>query len=194
MPRRADHQQALFPMEVAPQGVLFVPEIMTMAEEALFLKEIKRLPFGNFRMYGVDAKRNVVRFGTHYPSGAAEMKPASEFPSSLEPLRQRAATRIGIPTHLLSEALVIEYPAGAGIGWHRDTAVFGIVAGISFGGACRLRFQRGEGDQRQTWAIDLPPRSLYVMSGSAREEWQHSIPAVKEPRWSITFRTLRTSE
>jgi alkylated DNA repair dioxygenase AlkB len=32
-----------------------------------------------------------------------------------------------------------------------------------------------------------------VMSGSAREEWQHSIPPVKEPRWSITFRTLRTS-
>jgi alkylated DNA repair dioxygenase AlkB len=82
---------------------------------------------------------------------------------------------------------------GAGIGWHCDSPPFGIVAGISFGGNCRMRFQRAEGLQRQTWSLDLPPRSLYVMSGIAREEWQHSIPPVKEPRWSITFRTLKNA-
>ena len=37
-------------------------------------------------------------------------------------------------------------------------------------------------------------QSLYVMSGVAREEWQHSIPPVKEPRWSITFRTLKARD
>jgi alkylated DNA repair dioxygenase AlkB len=65
------------------------------------------------------------------------------------------------------------------------------VAGISFAGACRMRFQRGEGQQRQTWSLALPPRSLYVLSGVAREKWQHSIQPVKAPRWSITFRTLK---
>jgi alkylated DNA repair dioxygenase AlkB len=191
--RRGDYQEHLFPLEGAPEGFLFEPEIMTTTEEAVFLEEIKELPFGNFRMHGVAAKRNVVRFGAHYTSGAAEMRPTSEFPRSLEPLRRRAATRIGIPTNVLSESLVTEYPAGAGIGWHRDSPAFGVFAGISFRGACRMRFQRREGDKWETWAIEVPPRSLYVMSGSAREEWQHSIPPVKEPRWSITFRTLKTS-
>jgi alkylated DNA repair dioxygenase AlkB len=192
--RRYDDQQELFPLTDAPDGLLLEPEIMTETEEVGFLDVIKELPFGNFRMHGVDAKRHVVRFGALYVAGSAEMKPTYEFPFSLEPLRERAAARIGIPICVLSESLVTEYPAGAGIGWHRDSPPFGIVAGISFGGDCRMRFQRGEGERRETCTIKLPPRSLYVMSGSAREEWQHSIPPVKEPRWSITFRTLKTPD
>jgi len=189
--RRANDQQALFPLAGAPDGLLFEPEIMTAMEEATFLCVIKTLPFGAFRMHGVDAKRRVVRFGVHYLAGSAEMTPASDFPLSLEPLRARTAVVAGVPTHLLSESLVTEYAPGAGIGWHRDSPPFGIVAGISFGGGGRMRFQRDEAPQRQTWSTELPPRSLYLMSGTAREEWQHSIPPVKEPRWSITFRTLR---
>jgi DNA oxidative demethylase len=189
--RTALHQQDLFPLVGAPDGLLFEPEIMTAIEEAAFLEVIKTLPFGAFRMHGVDAKRRVVRFGLHYVAGSAAMTPASEFPLFLEPLRARAAAVAGIPTHLLSESLVTEYMPDAGIGWHRDSPPFGIVAGISFGGCSPMRFQRGEGQRRRTWTLELPPRSLYVMSGAAREEWQHSIPPVKEPRWSITFRTLR---
>jgi alkylated DNA repair protein (DNA oxidative demethylase) len=193
MPGRVGHQQDLFPLEGAPAGLLFEPEIMTSIEEAVFLDVIRTLPFGSFRMHGVDAKRRVVRFGVHYLAGSAEMKPASDFPLSLEPLRERAAAFVGVPAFALSESLVTEYPAGAAIGWHRDSPPFGIVAGISLNGQCRMRFQRGEGTHRQTWTLDLPPRSLYVMSGPAREEWQHSIPPVKEPRWSITFRTLKNA-
>jgi alkylated DNA repair protein (DNA oxidative demethylase) len=187
----ASHQPDLFPSEGAPQGLLFEPEIMTAVEEAVFLAIIKALPFGAFRMHGVDAKRRVVRYGAHYLAGSASMVRTSDFPLSLEPLRARAAAIVGIPAHILSESLITEYASGAGIGWHCDSPPFGIVAGISFGGNCRMRFQRTEGLQRQTWSLDLPPRSLYVMSGIAREEWQHSIAPVKEPRWSITFRTLK---
>jgi alkylated DNA repair dioxygenase AlkB len=164
---------------------------MTAAEEAAFLTTIRDMPFGAFRMHGIDAKRRVVRFGGHYVSGSAEMKPVSEFPSSLDPLRERAAAICGVPVNALSESLVTEYTPGAGIGWHRDSPPFGIIVGVSFGAECRMRFQRGEGAQRQTWSLDLPPRSLYMLSGSAREEWQHSIPAVKETRYSVTFRTLK---
>ena len=191
MSRPPSRQRDLFPLEDAPDGLLFEPEIMTAIEEAAFLDVIKTLPFGAFRMHGVDAKRRVVRFGLHYLAGSAAMTPASDFPLSLEPLRARAAAVAAIPTDVLSESLVTEYAPGAGIGWHRDSPPFGIVAGLSLGGACRMRFQRGEGRQRQIWTLELPPRSLYVLSGVAREEWQHSIPPVKESRWSITFRTLK---
>jgi alkylated DNA repair protein (DNA oxidative demethylase) len=141
-------QQSLFPMAGAPDGLLFETEIITATEEAAFLDVIKEMPFGSFRMHGVDAKRHVVRFGGHYLSGSAEMKPTSEFPISLEPLRARAAVVAGVPMHALSESLVTEYPPGAGIGWHRDSPPFGIVVGISFGAACSMRFRHGEGKQR----------------------------------------------
>jgi hypothetical protein len=37
----------------------------------------------------------------------------------------------------------------------------------------------------------LDPRSIYLMRGQSRNEWEHSIPAVEELRYSITFRSLR---
>jgi alkylated DNA repair dioxygenase AlkB len=41
------------------------------------------------------------------------------------------------------------------------------------------------------WEVLLEPRSAYALTGAARWSWQHSIPATKELRYSITFRTLR---
>jgi alkylated DNA repair dioxygenase AlkB len=40
-------------------------------------------------------------------------------------------------------------------------------------------------------AIELQPRSIYLMSGAARDSWQHSIPPVKQLRYAIMMRTLR---
>jgi hypothetical protein len=57
------HQRDLFPLEGAPDGLLFEPDVMTVVEEVTFLAAISALPFGSFRMHGVDAKRRVVRFG-----------------------------------------------------------------------------------------------------------------------------------
>jgi alkylated DNA repair dioxygenase AlkB len=36
----------------------------------------------------------------------------------------------------------------------------------------------------------LAPRSAYLLTGEARHAWRHSIPATKELRYSVTFRTL----
>src|ERR1700749_4854081 len=109
MPARVAGQQNLFPLEGAPEGLLFKPDVMTEEEEWNFLEVIKGLPFGAFRMHGVDAKRRVVRYGAHYVAGSAAMAPVSDFPASLEPLRTRAAVIAGLPTRVLSEALVTEY-------------------------------------------------------------------------------------
>jgi alkylated DNA repair dioxygenase AlkB len=65
------------------------------------------------------------------------------------------------------------------------------IAGVSLGAPCRMRFQRGKGDAREVAHIDLEPRSAYVIGGPARWSWQHSIPAAKGLRYSITFRTLK---
>ena len=100
-------------------------------------------------------------------------------PEWLLDLRRRAAALIGAAPSALEEALVTEYPPGAGIGWHRDAPMFGpAVIGISLGAAARLRFRRaGESSE-----LLLDPRSAYVLDGPARKDWQHSIPGAKAPR------------
>jgi alkylated DNA repair dioxygenase AlkB len=40
-------------------------------------------------------------------------------------------------------------------------------------------------------AIELVPRSAYVLQGDVRWHWQHSIPATPGERYSVTFRSLR---
>jgi alkylated DNA repair dioxygenase AlkB len=54
-----------------------------------------------------------------------------------------------------------------------------------------MRFQRGKGEAREVAEVVLVPGSAYVLKGKARWSWQHSIPPVKEDRYSVTFRTLR---
>src|SRR3712207_8467371 len=50
----------------------------------------------------------------------------------------------------LAQTLVTRYPPGAAIGWHRDAPAFGVVAGVSLGSACRMRFQRGKRSEEHT--------------------------------------------
>jgi DNA oxidative demethylase len=160
------------------------------SEEAALIEFTGTVSFGVVRMHGVEAKRRVAQFGWRYSFESYRLTPAQAAPEALLGLRERVAARAGIAAEGFSEVLVTEYPPGAGIGWHRDAPHFGIVAGVSLG-ACRMRFRRGEARQRETTAVDLAPRSLYLLTGSARTEWRHTIPPVKELRWSITFRTLR---
>jgi alkylated DNA repair dioxygenase AlkB len=119
------------------------------------------------------------------------IEPGPLLPPFLLPLREAAARLAGVRPEAMAEALLTHYPAGAGIGWHRDAPAFGVVVGISLLGACRLRFQRGRAGARESRALTLAPRSAYVLAGAARWQWQHTIPPTKEERFSITFRTLR---
>src|SRR5262249_41609149 len=43
-------------------------------------------------------------------------------------------------------------------------------------------------------ALRIPPprRALLLLEGAARAHWQHRIPPVKEPRVSLSFRTVRS--
>jgi alkylated DNA repair dioxygenase AlkB len=45
-------------------------------------------------------------------------------------------------------------------------------------------------DRASVLALELAPRSAYILRGDARWRWQHSIPPARALRYSITFRTL----
>jgi alkylated DNA repair dioxygenase AlkB len=55
-------------------------------------------------------------------------------------------------------------------------------------------YRPGERNRRQDVIdVDLAPRSAYMMRGPARWNWQHSVAATKELRYSITLRTARAA-
>lgn len=177
-----------------PEGLLYIPDFLSLLEEQTLLSEFGRLEFKQFQMHGVVAKRRVLHFGLLYGYETWRLTEGPPIPDFLLPLRARAADIIGVAAKELAEALLTEYQPGAGIGWHRDAPMFGTVVGMSLAGACRMRFQRGKGDERETSEVLLEPRSLYVLAGPSRTQWQHSIPATKELRYSVTLRTLRTKK
>src|SRR5712671_1836968 len=174
-----------------PEGLIFERDFLTVAQEDELIEVIRRLPFGEVRMHGVVAKRRVAHFGLRYAFTSHHLSPASEIPHEFDIIRERAANSAHVEPQSFSEVLVTEYPPGAGIGWHHDAPPFGIIAGISLAAHCTMRFRRGPVGHRETSAVELARRSLYVLAGSARADWQHSISPIAELRHSITFRTLK---
>jgi alkylated DNA repair dioxygenase AlkB len=177
--------------ESLPPGLLFSPDFLPPVEEEELLAFICTLEFRTFQMQGVTAKRRIRQFGWHYAFDSYQLTPTEPIPREFTAIRERSAALTGLDPSAWAEALVTEYAPGAGIGWHRDAPTFGVVAGISLAGRCRMRFQTGTGPARMTAAIELPPRSIYVLTGEVRTKWQHMIPPTRERRYSITFRTLR---
>ena len=179
-----------------PDGFIYHPEFISEAEEQELIREVQQIQLTPFKYYQFTGKRRTASFGWQYEFGDSEIKTAPEVPAFLLPLRTRAGTLFNIDPDSLVQTSFIEYSTGSPIGWHRDIPHFGVVAGISLGAICRMRFrryQRGRLKDRkrdEILSIDLQPRSIYLMSGASRETWQHSIPPVKELRYAIMMRTL----
>jgi alkylated DNA repair dioxygenase AlkB len=174
-----------------PEGLVYRPDILTREEEAGYLELLAELRFDPIVLHGQAARRTARHYGLGYDYGTRQPQEGEPFPEWLLPLRSRAAELAGHEPEELVEALVQRYPAGSTIGWHRDAPAFGTVIGVSLLGAACMRFQRGTGDRRRVWEVQLDPRSGYVLAGPVRTAWQHSIPPTKEERYSVTFRTLR---
>ncbi|MDT5272358.1 MAG: hypothetical protein QOH49_4544 [Acidobacteriota bacterium] len=175
-----------------PEGFRYQPELIGPEDEAALLARVRELPFRDFEFHGYTGKRRVVSFGWHYDFSGRRLQKADDIPDYLLPLREAAAAFGGLKAEEFRHVLVTEYGPGAGIGWHRDKAVFGEVVGVSLLSPCDLRFRRAAGGKRWERAkITAGPRSAYLLSGPARAEWEHSILRVDALRYSITFRNLR---
>ncbi len=177
-----------------PEGIVCRPELLPAEEEEELLERFETLRFDPIVLHGRAAKRTGLHYGLDYDYESRTPMPGEPVPDWLLPARARAAALAGYDPEKLAEILVQHYPPGATIGWHTDAPAFDTVIGISLGGSCRLRFQRGKREKRRVWELLLEPRSGYVLTGEARRSWEHSIPPTKERRYSITFRTLRNRE
>jgi alkylated DNA repair dioxygenase AlkB len=174
-----------------PDGFRYRRDLISPDEEQELLRHLQTLPFKAFQFHGFLGKRRVVSFGWRYDFNDRKLQKADDIPPFLLPLRQRAAEFAGLGPTSLQHVLVTEYSPGTAIGWHKDKAVFAEVVGISLLSPCRFRLRRKNGAKWERVALTAEPRSAYLLSGPARTEWEHSIPAVEGLRYSITFRNFR---
>jgi alkylated DNA repair dioxygenase AlkB len=174
-----------------PEGFRYRPDFLSPEEERDLVPQIQALAFEGFQFHGFVGKRRVVSFGWRYDFNDRRLQKADDMPPFLVPLRRRAAEFAGLPPSDFQHALVTEYAPGAGIGWHRDKAVFDEVVGVSLLSPCSFRFRRQQGDKWERAAVTLEPRSAYLLAGPSRTQWEHSIPEMETLRYSITFRNFR---
>lgn len=176
---------------VYPEGFRYAPDVISATDQIVAVEQIRALPFKNFDFHGFEGKRRVVSFGWRYDFATESLMSTDPMPDFLLPMRDAAADFAGIKPGKLAQALVTEYGPGAPIGWHKDKAVFGTIIGLSFLSPCTLRLRRKVATKWERVSLMAEPGSAYVLSGSARNDWEHSIPPVEEQRYSITFRELR---
>lgn len=165
-------------------------DIVSTAEEAALIARIDDTGLSPFRFQQWTGKRLTRSYGWSYDFETGAFAPTEPMPDWLDDVRSRAARFAGLDPDELVQALLIRYDPGAGIGWHKDRPVFEHVVGISLGHEATLRLRRRSDRGFERAKAALAPRSIYHLTGEVRHEWEHSIAAMDEPRWSITFRSL----
>lgn len=175
-----------------PAGLTYQEDVLSVPEEEALVRRLEVIDFEAVVLAGHTARRTVRHYGLHYDYDTWRLAAAEPPPAYLSELRVRCAELAGLEPDRLEEVLVTRYAPGDGIGWHRDATAFGpVVIGVSLGGDAVMRFQRRAGGERRVFEQPLARRSAYVLAGAARSVWEHSVPAVPELRYSVTFRSVR---
>lgn len=178
-----------------PDGFQYRDDFLGRAEEAALLRALQAMPLAPAQYKGYTARREVVSFGGRFDYDTNTLLPGDPVPEVLWPLRARLAGWVGLPADAFEHALVARYAPGTPLGWHRDVPDFEVVAGVSLAGFARMRLRPYPPvplREAPALDVDLAPRSIYVMRGAARWDWQHSVAPTEALRWSITFRTRRS--
>lgn len=179
----------LFDAPLVP-GLRYADAVIGAGEEAQVIERLLATELAPFKFQRWTGHRKTRTFGWRYDFEDASFTPAEPVPDWLEPMRASAAVLAAVEPSAFVHVLVARYDPGAGIGWHKDRDVFDRVVGFSFAAAATLRFRRRKAGGFDRTKLDVEPRSAYLLSGEARQQWEHSIMPGDHLRFSITFRTL----
>ena len=186
----------LFPIEPDyPEGFKYIESFLTKQEELELHNAISKITLHSFIFQGFEAKRRVASFGYDYSFDKRILSKGQDIPIAFRPLTEKVAGLLAFSPDMFAELLVTEYPVGSVINWHRDAPPFDLIAGVSLQSDCIFRLRpHDKAKQGRGSVISVPVRrrSLYIIEGPARTDWQHSIAPVKEARYSITLRSLKS--
>lgn len=178
-----------------PQGFSYFPDVISGEEEQFLTAVIQQLELHAFTFQGYSAKRKTANFGYDYSFEKRNLSRGKDIPAAFNPLIKKIAALAAVPQAAFTELLVTEYPPGSVINWHRDAPPFDLIAGVSLLADCTFRLRPHEKEKQHRRAIISFPvkrRSLYIIQGPARTDWQHSISPVQSLRYSITLRTVKS--
>lgn len=176
-------------------GLTYIPDFITRNEEAVLLAAIDEQPWLN------DLKRRVQHYGYKYDYKARAVAGDSYLgvlPDWIGPIARKLKNE-GLFQGVPDQVIVNEYLPGQGISAHIDCVPCfdQIIASLSLGSGASMQFTR----EREKRDLYLEPRSLVILSGPARYDWTHAIPARKSDivagfktertrRVSLTFRNV----
>jgi len=171
------------------EGLSYIPDFVADEEQGGFIENIDHALWLN------DLKRRVQHYGYKYDYKARAVTADSylgSLPDWLMPITQK------LPFEP-DQAIVNEYLPGQGISAHVDCVpcFSDTIASLSLGSGVIMQFTNGQ----EKHDLYLESRSLIILSGPARYEWTHAIPARKSDvvdgfkiergrRVSLTFRTV----
>jgi alkylated DNA repair dioxygenase AlkB len=172
-------------------GLEYVPGYLDQDTQDELLSAVDEQPWQTF----VDHRVQV--YGYQYNHRAEAAYRIGELPAWSADLALRLM-QDGFMPRVPNQLVVNEYPPGIGLFEHIDQAAFGeAIVSVSLGSTCVMRFTRDEkGESRE---LLLEPGSALVLTGEARWDWKHGIPArpsddwhgrecVRSRRVSLTFR------
>ncbi len=178
-------------------GLVYIPTFIEADTEAALIANIDQQPWLH------DLKRRVQHYGWRYDyksRGITQDLHIGPIPDWLGGLCEHLSAD-GIFSRVPDQVIINEYQPGQGISAHIDCMpCFGdTIASLSLGSACVMDFTSTTIGKKQSQLLE--PRSLLVLSGDARYQWQHAIPARKGDKWqgqsnprtrriSLTFRTV----
>jgi hypothetical protein len=145
-----------------PQGMRYVPNLLSAIEECALLAHLPGLPFKEFEFHPFWAS------AAPFPVAGIMISTAVVETSWRTPRIPLAASSAGggfrrPRAAALEHALVIEYRLGAGIRCHRDRPQFGGVVGLSLLAPCTFRLRRKAGSSWECRSLTAEPRSAYLL-------------------------------
>lgn len=179
---------------VFPEGFYYYPDFIGLEQEQQLLSIIQKIELQAMVFHQYTAKRKVASFGYDYSFSSKKLTKGIAIPEAFNWLIERVADELLITKEKIAELLITEYPVGSVINWHRDAPPFEHIAGLSLAADCIFKLRPHEKtlqSRKSVISFPIKQRSLYIMQGPARNDWEHSTAPVVETRFSITFRTLK---
>lgn len=170
-----------------PPGLRLAEEFVTPEEERDLIAQIEASDIAHVA-YDPGNPRAERTYGWLYHYESHTISPGEPIPECFRDVLGRAAAFAGIEPQQVIQCLLLRYDPGSIIQPHCDMPAWGHVMGLSLGAPVTMEFIKETADDRESIAVELPPRSIYLQTGEARNVYQHSIPAVTQTRWGITFR------
>jgi alkylated DNA repair dioxygenase AlkB len=176
-------------------GLTYIAHYITPEKQLSLLSKIDQQPWMN------DFKRRVQHYGYKYDYKARGIDQSTylgSMPVFLTEMCQKLKND-GYFSSQPDQVIVNEYLPGQGISAHIDCipCFKDIIASLSLDSDSIMEFTQSKTNQKES--ILLEEGSLVVLSGPARYDWQHAIPArksdiingnkvMRQRRVSLTFR------